>query len=122
VAAYRLFEFPSGLTSVSYGIDVFAYLVWGIAAIAVAFGLLGLDGRTARATAAAFGIGGILAVMGGVGFVLQSDALELGVLLSGVTALVATIMAALLLHRNATAGSSLVGGVSFEVRLGATHP
>lgn len=117
-AAYRLFEFPGGLTSFAYGVDVLAYVVWGVAAIAIAAALATAGDRLAQATAALFAAGGALALAGGLGFVLQVDLLELGVLLSGVVFLVALVATAVLLRRAAVLGAAAsAGGVELHLSL-----
>jgi hypothetical protein len=121
VAAYRLFEFPGGLTSLSYGIDVLAYSIWGIAAIAIAVGLLAFEARLPRATGLLCAVSGVLAIAGGAGFVIENDLLELGVLLSGIGFLVALIAAAVLMRRHTAAEGSLLAGLSLEVRVNPTR-
>ena len=113
---YRLFEFPAGLTSLAYGLDVFAYAVWGIAAIAIAVGLWALAQPVARAAALAFGIGGSLAIVGCVGFVIGIPLLELGVMLSGIAALVAMVLAAVWLLREPVATPA--DSIELSIRLG----
>jgi hypothetical protein len=117
-AAYRLFEFPGGLASFTYGVDVLAYVVWGVAALAACGGLLALEGRLAQATGLLWGLGGVLAIVGGIGYVVRSDVLEMGVLLSGVVFLVGLVSSAVLLHRAAADESAMVGSLSLELRVG----
>jgi hypothetical protein len=117
-AAYRLFEFPGGLASFTYGVDVLAYVVWGVAAIAVCVGLVALEGRLAQTTALLWGIGGVLAIVGGIGFLAQNDVLELGVLLSGVVFLVGLVATSVLLQRAASTEDAVVGSLSLELRVG----
>jgi hypothetical protein len=117
-AAYRLFEFPGGLASFSYGVDVLAYVVWGVAAISACVGLFALEGRLAQTAALLWGIGGVLAIVGGLGFVTESDLLELGVLLSGVVFLVGLIATSVLLQRTAATEDAVVGSLSLELRVG----
>jgi hypothetical protein len=115
-AAYRLFEFPGGLASFAYGLDVLAYVVWGLAALAAAIGLVALEGRVARSAGLAFATGGVLALVGGLGFVVQNDVLELGVLLSGVAFLVAMTATAVLLWQASRAAEEPLAELRFELR------
>jgi len=117
VAAYRLFEFPGGLASFAYGVDVLAYVIWGVAALLACAALAAVDGRLAKLTAALFGLGGLLAIVGGVGFVGQVDVLEAGVMLSGVVFLAGLVAAAVLMH--ATANDRIVADVTLELHLPA---
>jgi hypothetical protein len=117
-AVYRLFEFPGGLASFAYGVDVLAYVVWGVAALFAAAALAAVEGRAAKVTAVLFGAGGVLAIGGGIGFVGQVDALELGVMLSGVVFLFGLVAGAVLM-RGASTTDLPVAGVSFEVHLPA---
>ncbi|HEX7472610.1 MAG TPA: hypothetical protein VF323_05980, partial [Candidatus Limnocylindrales bacterium] len=102
--------------------DPLAYTVWGLAALAIAAGLLAFDERLTCATGLLCGVSGVLAVAGGVGFVIQNDLLELGLLLSGIGFLLALIVATVLLRRKAAAGESLAAGLSFQARIDAARP
>jgi hypothetical protein len=98
-AAFEVLAFTGDPWSVSYGIVVLGYGVWGVAALAVFAGLRDEDYRLTRVVAVLFGVSGVLAILGAIGFVAQIPLLELSILLSGVVSLSAVVGTAVLLHR-----------------------
>lgn len=111
LVAVEVLAFDGQPWSIGYATAVLAYAVWGVAAIAVAAGLLRDRQALARWTGAFFALTGVLSVLGAVGFVARVELLELAVMVSGITSLLASATTAVLLHRHArTAGAHLTAG------------
>jgi hypothetical protein len=99
-AAEALFEmmvFDGELWSLSYGIVVMGYAIWGLAALHVSAGMMESPDRLTRATGILFGASGLAGIAGATGLVVRNDVIELGVLFSGILFFPALICAATLL-------------------------
>lgn len=99
LAVVRVLHFDGAPWSLGYALAVLGYALWGLAAVAVAAGLLRLPNALAHWTGIFFALAGLLSVVGAIGFVAGAAALEQGVLLSGVASVLASAGTALLLHR-----------------------
>jgi hypothetical protein len=107
-AAFEVIGFTGDLWSLSYGIVVMGYGLWGLAALAVFGGLRDTEHRLTRVVAVLFGVSGALGVIGAAGFAAQIPALELGVLLSGVVFFPAIIGTAVLLRQIANRTDGII--------------
>ncbi len=101
LVAVEVLAFDGQPWSIGYATAVLAYTVWGVAAIAAAIGLLRDRQALARWTGGFFALTGLLSLLGAVGFVARVELLEFGVMISGVTSLLASAATAVLLHRRA---------------------
>lgn len=95
--AWRVIGFSEDPRSVPGSLVVLGYFVWGIAGGVFAVALLQTGGTARVATAAALGLTAALTTAGAVGFVWRNRTLATGVLASGVTSVLATAMAAVVL-------------------------
>jgi hypothetical protein len=99
IALFELIEFSSNPWSLSYGLVVLGYGVWGLGALAVFGGLIHSQYRLARVTGTLFGVSGAFGVIGAIGFAAGNAMLELGVLFSGVVFIPALVGVSVLLHQ-----------------------
>jgi len=95
--AWRVIGFSEDPRSVPGSLAVLGYFVWGIAGGVFAVALVQTGGTARVAAAAAFGLTAALATAGTVGFVWRNRTLATGVLASGVTSVLATALAAVVL-------------------------
>ncbi len=95
--AWQLIGFNDDSRSVPGALVVLGYFVWGIAGGIFAVALLQTGGTTRVAAAAAFGLTAALTTAGAIGFVWRNRTLATGVLASGVTSVLATALAAVVL-------------------------
>ena len=97
--AWRVIGFSDDPRSVPGALVVLGYFVWGLAGAMFAVALLRTGGPARVAAAAAFGLTAALTTIGAVGFVWRNRTLATGVLASGVTSVLATALAAVVLFR-----------------------
>jgi hypothetical protein len=102
IAIVETWEFSGNFWTASYGIVMVAFVLWGLATLAVFAGLFDSRYNLARTTARLYGIAGILAFTGTLGFATNIAILEYGLLLSGITSVPAHAGAAAMLHRVAS--------------------
>jgi hypothetical protein len=96
-AAYEVIGFHERRTSVTGAAVVLGYTLWSLGAVFAGAGLVRSCGSAAVATGVLLLVTAGLMVLGAAGVVIRNRVLELGVLLSGVASLAATIAAAVLL-------------------------
>jgi hypothetical protein len=99
IAMADAFSFSGNFWTGSYGIVIVGFVIWGLAMAAVSVGLAMLPASSARATGAMFGLAGLLAIVGAIGFASGVSVLEHGLLLSGVISTPALASAAIMLHQ-----------------------
>jgi hypothetical protein len=102
IAMAGAFNFSGNFWTASYGIVIAAFVVWGLTTLTIFSGLIDSPYRPAKITAALFGLAGLLALVGAVGFAAGISFLEHGILISGVMFVPALSGTVVFLHRIAS--------------------
>ncbi len=96
-SAYEIVGFHDRPTSMSASAVILGYTVWSFGGLAAGIGLVTHGGGLAVTTGALFLVTAALMLVGAAGHIARNRVLTIGVFLSGVTSLGATIATALLL-------------------------
>jgi hypothetical protein len=99
IAVVSAFNFSGNFWSTSYGIIIAGFVIWGLATLTIAAGLIDSRHGIARTSALLYGFAGILALLGSLGFAAGVSILEHGILLSGIVFIPALVSTAMLLNR-----------------------
>jgi hypothetical protein len=99
IAVAAAFNFSGNFWTASYGIVIVGFAIWGLATLTICSGLIDSASRPARLTAGLFGLAGLLALFGAIGFAANVPLLEHGIILSGIVFVPALVAAIVLLHR-----------------------
>lgn len=119
IAMAGAFEFSGNFWTASYGIVISAFVIWGLTTLTICSGLLDSAWRPAQMTAAMFGVAGLLALIGAVGFAAGISILEHGIMISGVLFVPALSGTVIVLHRVASGNNP--GLVSRDRSTGDDH-
>jgi hypothetical protein len=114
-ALFELMVFDGELWSLSYGVVVMGYAIWGLAALHVCAGTFDSPDRLTRITGILFGASGLAGIAGAIGLVARNELIELGVLFSGILFFPALIGAAALLWQAHT-GRRRIDTAASELR------
>ena len=102
IAIAGAFDFSGNFWTASYGIVIAAFVLWGLTTLTIFSGLIDVRYGPARTTAILYGVAGLLALVGAIGFTAGVSILEHGILLSGIMFIPALAATAMLLHQAAT--------------------
>jgi hypothetical protein len=117
IAMAGAFDFSGNFWTASYGIVIAAFVLWGLTTLTIFSGLVDSTYRPAQVTGAIYGVAGLLALIGAVGFATGIGVLEHGILLSGILFVPALSGTAIVLHAVASGvGPGTIIGRSEQVR------
>jgi hypothetical protein len=119
IAIVEAWEFSGNFWTASYGIVIVAFVLWGLTTLAVFSGLFDSPYGPTRTVAKLYGIAGILAITGALGFATNVAILEYGLILSGITSVPAHARTAAMLHRFA---SETTAHTSSDPQYGSPEP
>ncbi len=102
IAMAGAFEFSGNFWTASYGIVIAAFVIWGLTTLTIFSGLIDSAWRPAQLTAAMYGVAGLLALVGAVGFAAGISILEHGIMLSGILVVPALSGTVVMLHQVAS--------------------